>query len=505
MSKLEDGGIISPSNSMNNIIYPTVDLFFYDLRDGLGDNPKKVKENWDNFKQKLPETLRNQVKFDSGFESEYEELLPKNNEFYQFRNPGYEGFYYPVRMSDMYGLLLDCSVSDKVTPQPAKCIKQIKAEIKRCLGENSATLGQSWLIYGQLPHPGQNAEDVAQICYKGLFPWANWQENFRGQGHLLGGTVFELDSFKLLLQETDNQSEDSAASKSRVFDSHHVMIVLYPTDKEAKAGAEFYSDWMRLFAYRAKILWAYGQTRELKQRLKQNYTIIQDCLQEIYGNHYESLPLNELKDILNQARSIVSNYTIDGDDFGYQLRTIAINLDNYKKRMEIIAERLASEDFSAFATHPTNIAFLANFSKLVTEKYLRQVEKDYENLSPGLQRLEFAIATIRSLVEVDRARQERRFQNNITIAGWGLAAAAIAASLSAQFPYVIVPVEVLTTEQTPDANVEETPDANAIASVEVNPSVFDAWNPAAKSLGYSLAAGLLFMAIAWLWIKWKEQ
>ncbi|MCT7957534.1 hypothetical protein [Laspinema palackyanum] len=482
---------------MNDIIYPTVDLFIYDLRDGLGDNPEKVQENWDNFKQKLPETLHNRLKFDSGFESEYEELLPKKNEFYQFSNQGYEGFYYPVRMSDMYGLLLDCSVSDELTPQPAKCIKQIKGEIKRRLGESSATLGQSWLIYGQLPHPGQNPEDVAQICYKALFPWANWQENFRGQGHLLGGTVFELDCFKLLLQETDNQSEDSVASKSRVFDSHHVIIVLYPTANAAKAGAELYSDWMRLFAYRAKILWAYGQTRELKQRLKQRYITIQDCLQQIYGNQYQNLPLNKLKDILNQARHIVSDYTIDVDDFGYQLRTIAINLDNYKKRLEIIAEKLTSEEFSAVGTQLTDIAFLANFSNLVTDKYLRQVEKDYENLSPGLQRLEFAIATIRGLVEVDRARQERRFQNNITIFGWGLAAAAIAASLSAQFPYVIVPVEVLTTETTQETN--------AIASVELNPSLSASWDAAFLSLLCSLAAGVLFMAIAWLWIKRKEK
>ncbi|WP_254568139.1 hypothetical protein [Oscillatoria sp. HE19RPO] len=482
---------------MNTIIYPTVDLFLYDLRDGLGDNSETLEENWDKFKQKMPKILHERLKFDSGFESEYEELLPKKNEFYQFSNQGYEGFYYPVRMSDMYGLLLDCSVSDELTAQPAKCIKQIKAEIKRRLGETSAPLGQTWLIYGQLPHPGQNPQDVAQICYKALFPWANWQDDFQGQGHLLGGTVFELDSFKLLLQETANKSEDFAESKSRCFDCHHVIIVLYPTDKAAKAGAELMYDWMRLFAYRAKILWAYGQTRELKQYLKQDYITIQDCLRQIRGNEYENLPLSQLKAILNQARSIVSDYTIDVDELGYQLRTIAINLDNYKKRIEIIAKKLTSEEFSAFATQPSDIAFLANFSNLVTEKYLLQVEKDYENLSPGLQRLEFAIATIRGLVEVDRARQERRFQNNITIFGWGLAAAAIAASLSAQFPYVIVPVEVLTTETTRDTE--------AIASVKPNPSFPTAWVPPVRSLGYSLVAGLLFMAIAWLWIKRKDQ
>jgi hypothetical protein len=482
---------------MKHIIYPTVDLFIYNLRDGLGDNSETVQENWDKFKQKMPETLHNRLKFDSGFESEYEELLPTRFDPFGNDFEDYEGFYYPVRMSDMYGLLLDCSVSDKLTAQPAKCIKQIKAEIKRRLGETSAPLGQTWLIYWQLPHPGQNPEDVAQICYKALFPWANWQDDFQGQGHLLGGTVFELDSFKLLLQETANKSEDSAASKSRCFDCHHVIIVLYPTDDAAKAGAELMYDWMRLFAYRAKIFWAYGQTRELKQYLKQDYITIQDCLRQVRGNEHENLPLSQLKDILNQARSIVSDYTIDVDELGYQLRTIAINLDNYKKRSEIIAKKLKSEEFSAFANQPSDIAFLANFSNFVTEKYLLQVEKDYENLSPGLHRLEFAIATIRGLVEVDRARQERRFQNNITIFGWGLAAAAIAASLSAQFPYVIVPVEVLTTEATPDTE--------AIASVELNPSLSASWDAAFLSLGYSLGAGLLFMAIAWFWIKRKDQ
>lgn len=497
MSKPEDGGIISPCNSMNNIIYPTVDLFLYDLRDGLGDNPEEIKENWDKFKLKLPKNLQDVLKFDSGFESEYEELLPTR--FHRFGNDFdvYEGFYYPVRMSDMYGLLLDCSVSNKLTPQPAKCIKKIKGEIERCLGGNSATLGQTWFVYGQLPHPAQNPEDVAQICYKALFPWANWQDNFQGKGHLLGGTVFELDFFKLLLQETVKDSGDSAASKSRYFDSHHVIIVLYPTADAAQKGAELMYDWMRLFADRTKILWAYGQTRQLKQWLKQDYITIQDCLRQIRGEKYQNLPLNNLKDILNQARSIVSDYTIDVDELGYQLRTITINLENYQKRSATITEKAISAQGLEGEKPITDLAFLAKFSARVTEKYLLQVEKDYENLSPGLQRLEFAIATIRSLVEVDRARQERRFQNNITIGGWGLAAAAIAASLSAQFPYVIVPVEVLTTEQTPDPN--------AIASVKLNPPLSASWDAAFLSLGYSLAAGLLFMAIAWLWIKRKEQ
>ncbi|MCT7997032.1 hypothetical protein [Laspinema olomoucense] len=71
----------------------------------------------------------------------------------------------------------------------------------------------------------------------------------------------------------------------------------------------------------------------------------------------------------------------------------------------------------------------------MTEKYLLQVQKDYENLNPDLQRLEFAIASVE----------------------------------------------------------------------ELNPSLSASWNAPVLSLGYSLAAGLLFMAIASFCIKRKEQ
>lgn len=464
----------------------------------MGENSEKIEENWQKFQKKLPPNLRPLLKADRAFEPEYVELFPKRREGFGNKFDSYEGFYYPVRMSDTYGLLLDCSINDKVNPKPAEeSIKNIKAEIDSRLEGNPPSLGQSWLVSAQLADPNsQSPEDIAKICYKALLPFSNWDDDFQGKGKLLGGTVFELWDFDSLLEEVPEESDRQTATEP--FTNNHVTIVLYPNANVMEQAAEFHSDWMRLFAYRAKILWAYGQTRQLKQWLKQDYITIQDCLKAIRSDRHKSLPLNQLQDTLNKASSIVSDYTIDLGYLADQERTIAINLDNYKKRIDTIAEKPTSSEFAAFVSQPTDVGFLGNFSHIFTEKYFPQVQKDWENLSPGLQRLEFAIATIRTLVEMDRAQRDRTFQNNVTIFGWGLAAAAIVASVSAQFPYVIVPVEVLTRE-TPTE-----PQETAIA-VELQPSISASWDAAIMSLGYSFGAGLLFMAIAWLWVTISER
>lgn len=44
--------------TMKYLIYPTVQLFLYDLRESLGDTLEKIAANWDNFRLKLPAEWR---------------------------------------------------------------------------------------------------------------------------------------------------------------------------------------------------------------------------------------------------------------------------------------------------------------------------------------------------------------------------------------------------------------------------------------------------------------
>src|SRR5919202_1478326 len=104
---------------MSDIIYPTLDLFLYDLRNALGEGQDELQTNRDSFKKKLPEDLHDVLfQKDTVFEDDYIELLPKIKKFKSPRHSresgSLQGYYYPVRLNDMYGLLLDCSVENKI-------------------------------------------------------------------------------------------------------------------------------------------------------------------------------------------------------------------------------------------------------------------------------------------------------------------------------------------------------------------------------------------------------
>jgi len=105
-----------------------------------------------------------------------------------------------VRLSDTYGLLLDCSVQDQTSRFPVDRIADIKKIIEEKLKSKVATIGQTWMIYGQLPsNSTQTPESVAEECYQALMPNGNWKQDLKGKGYFLGGTIFELWQHRLVL------------------------------------------------------------------------------------------------------------------------------------------------------------------------------------------------------------------------------------------------------------------------------------------------------------------
>lgn len=43
---------------MKKLIYPTLDLFVYQFRNGLGDSDEQIKENHKSFWQNLPDKIK---------------------------------------------------------------------------------------------------------------------------------------------------------------------------------------------------------------------------------------------------------------------------------------------------------------------------------------------------------------------------------------------------------------------------------------------------------------
>lgn len=446
---------------MSFLIYPTLDLFCFDLREGLGENSTTVANSIKKFQEKLH---FNHIAFpkDKETEIEYLELLPnKRSEFSKNGQSPFKGYYYPVRINDTLGLLIDCSVESlsnptSKIPHSVDCFANLRDYINEGRNQQSAELGETWMISGEIPNNcPETVEEIAKNCYKALFKLAEdknqenieknqqldkkldkqWENNLQGQGRLLGGFIFELWG------EPGNLLSYSPLNP---LDRHHVIITLFPDENSAKKAAKtkIISNWMRLLCYRSKILWAYQQSRLLKTELKQDFYRIEQEIKDIQQESIKQEKLTKLIPILNNSQKTLSDFSLKLSYFEYQFRTLEINLHNYKlcrERLQKICEEYSEElrqEMGGYLLRSSDLSFLEKFSNLVNDKYQLQMKKDGESLSPGLKLLEGlmnSIASVRNIMEIKQASRDRIFQNNIAIVGIGAAAASVVASASASY------------------------------------------------------------------------
>ncbi|MEH1951908.1 MAG: hypothetical protein V7K77_33895 [Nostoc sp.] len=379
---------------MSDIIYPTIDLFLYDLKYSLGDTPEEIKQNQQSFYNKIPEYIRPLLENGQDLQSEYVHLLKDVYAPTKHHNEEYEGYLYPVLLGDSYGLLVECAFQSKTDAQPAKCFADIKAEIERILKGQTVTIGQTWMLSGWLP-PAQpkSQEEIAQACYEVLMPGLDWEGDLQGQGHFLGANIFEL---------TQN--------------NQHFIIIIYPDEATSNQSGKFYSDWIRLFYYRHKIVWAYSQSRLLKHSLQTYFTKIKVGSNAIEQATSKGSELNTLHKTLVDVQNTLNDYTRELTVLDFQGGTIDINLSNYEKRLG----RIKQKSNKIQANKETEVKFLTEFSKLVKDKYRLQITKDSENLERGLKLLSDTINAVRSRVEVEKAERDRNFQTFVSLlaVGW---------------------------------------------------------------------------------------
>ncbi len=458
---------------MTDLIYPNLFLFLYDLRESLGESQKDLEKNRKIFASKLPEHLGNSLfKLDGVIETEYLELLTQRIKYFRDDIPD-EGYYYPVRLNDTYGLLIAASFPNNKTRHPTNSIAQLKNQIEAKLKDSSGkiqtgNLGETWLVLAELAN-SKNPEEIAKQCCETLNLGYNWEKDLQGQGKLLGGTIFELRQYDIIMSEKiDFSPSATPPTIEEIQKNNHLIISLYPNEQTAKKAAEFNFDLLRLLCYRHKIFWAYAQSRYLKELLKKSAVEIQQYIQEIQNYQNPSSNLKQLKEILVKSQTTLSNYSINLGYFDSQIRTIEINLLNYQRRLDRIREKATAkalenllpeniptpisqlskltingEDISSILARlintpgvTTDLKFMEKLPQEITEKYLLQMQKDYANLSPNLKLLEDLINSIRGITEIEQAESDRNFQELVAIIGVGLGAGASIASIVGHFPYV---------------------------------------------------------------------
>ena len=458
------------------LIYPTLELFLYDIREGLGQHTQRIDDNRKHFWQRIYSELQNnsstkefqdetfidKLKESEKSEANFIELLGADI-VKHFERP-LEGYYHPVLIGDTYALRVNCSgvYTDGVRqsnykPQPLKNLHSIQEEILSHINRQPGTIGQTWIMWGQLTDVHQNPTQIALECYKQLSPAPhNWERDLKSKGQFLGATVFELWC---------PPSDWSAPDK--LSENYHLLILLFPPNQSINlvgdSIAEIYLDLIHLFCYRNKALWAYGNSCQLAAKLKVETISIQSTIRNASQLHQQKTPsdlqMKRLREILSNSLTLFSRYAANLSDLNALGRTIEINLENYAKQLKTMEKVEAGSD----------LEFLAEFSQFAAAKYLRQIEIEHTSLSYGLPSLENLIRTVEGIIGTYQTQSDRALNSTIAAASVGLATSAVLITST-------VAANVLVAQQ------YENRDTVSFQSI---------------ALGVSLLAGALASLIAW--------
>ncbi|HBB35488.1 MAG TPA: hypothetical protein DDZ80_20995 [Cyanobacteria bacterium UBA8803] len=415
------------------LVYPTVDLFLYDLRDGLGQYPLEINRHRQKFGQKMAANLDEkelaQLAALENPEADYVPLLAQ-----PFDSP-LDGYSYALQLGDIYALHVACAGEYKDANSQkrnnstqnienlSKLKQTIVAKINQSVEpreirpEQQGTIGQTWLISVQIADSNQDPQQLAKACYEQITPNPNWKPDFKEQGRLLGARVFEY--WHLPTNWTQDWEEFSQ-------ENYHIIICLFPAGKniaEIRQKLEdIYLDFTRLFGYRHKIIWSYWQSRRLTAQLKKQSVEIRDLVAKVKDlsqqRPSQGVNLNELQLALTQSLPSLSDYAFNLNDLEFQANMIKVNLENYKKRLQ----KLERESTSY-------LKILANFSDFTEEKYLQQIETDCSYLRPGLILLENLIRTIGSTSQIEQTKRDRTLNTTVAVVGLGLAISCITATV----------------------------------------------------------------------------
>lgn len=331
-------------------------------------------------------------------------------------------------------------------------------------------LGSSWLVWGQLMSEKQSPVSLAQeICnqlkFKETSP--NWQVDLIADGRLLGATLYELWC------PPQGQGEG---------ESYHLLICLFDSHwrKEAlqKRVGSLLKHCQYLFLYRHKVVWAFQQSRRLRESLQQPSRLVPQVTNQSLARLEQSVVnLTELQDHLRQSLNVLAVYATQLNYLQEQRYTIEINLENYRQRVLKLAG-LAAEDspkplgerVGGWQGQGSELLF-EKFSQFAQEKYLRQIERDYSSLSPGLLLVENSIKAVESLNQIEQTRSDRRLNTTLTIASVGVATSAVVATVVvAEPPQNRHPLEF---------------------------QVTTIWG--------SLILGGLMSVVVWKWLHWKRK
>ena len=383
---------------MLKLVDPTLNLFSYTLKQGLGVGEPETRKIYVKFLDALAEQLHQKlnVSFTPEQKQKFLALQEKIEADLPFtgnlNSHPVKGRYRCCNVTDNYQLWFDGFVDGKYeSTQVIKLIESLQYLIPE--PPQLENIGQTWMLSGWLESGTDlEGEELAKQVYKCLFAK---DDASQGSGEFLGGKVFEFWGDK-------------------IEDNLQLLVILYPDEAAFRECSNFDISWLDLLCFRHKITWAYDKSLRLKERLVSNYN-------QIVGMRNTSR-LNLKK--LREAMGKLSEFAIDLNYLELQQSTINVNLEKYEAKLaEIKAKARPTDD----------LKFLHDFCDRAKQQYPKQIQKDIDNFRPCLEILRSLTDTIRGTVEIRKAESDRTFQSVVGIVGVGLSTGGTVASAAAGF------------------------------------------------------------------------
>ncbi|MEO0644638.1 MAG: hypothetical protein AAFZ17_00570 [Cyanobacteria bacterium J06650_10] len=233
---------------------------------------------------------------------------------------------------------------------------------------------------------------VVQACGSQTLP------EYCSEGKLLGCSILE---YSITMRDTARQG--------------HVLVLInhaqFPAEMDVVIERLLY-----LFLSRHKILYTYQQANICNRRARSVYRNLEQTVVQ---------PFNEIaqaSDHLTKFQEVLRTQ-LPQDAFQYAqclrnlsdyVTTLDTNLANYNQKLSLLD--CCSE---------TDLAFLQRFSDLAEIKYKTQVQIYLDYLRPGQALFQQLIDTIRGLVDVEQATNDRRLGTTVQVLGVSLATGAI--------------------------------------------------------------------------------
>ncbi|MCY7384079.1 MAG: hypothetical protein LH628_16130 [Microcoleus sp. CAN_BIN18] len=414
----------------DKISAPNVYLYAFQLHNDSKGSNNPLWKHCDNILANFTdETVTPNLVFPQKSHSYRNDLLP--NVVLGFTsNPPIEGFVQPLQIQDSYAFCLNIGCPEDGTADnvDVDLIKEFNPNQALLINGDDNFLGQTLLITAWLP---ENSSDdlkllkpLADKCRNALFQ-GNSPPTFYCSGKLFGSPIFEYGSI------------------ADIANYRHLLVWLLAkkqTDKDLNTCQEEIFD---LLFHRNKIIKVFQDSRKIYHELDREYRIIEknmEVLQDQFARGTVLTPsqLLEFQEQLKQLFSKGIIYTRLLRKLEDYDNTIELNLNNYTNILQAICGILG--------TDKEELSILNNFSRKTAPYFRSQIAGDLGYFRHGTDLIEQAIASIRGIVEIEQARNDRtnqgelrkseigeknrddRLESKVQAIGVGLAAGGIAAS-----------------------------------------------------------------------------